>query len=70
MSRKTIAIIGYLIIGLFGAVLTVGGVLTIRKQTTPGFIMIPIGIIFLMIAVRGSKQFLQQEKRSEHDQNV
>ena len=65
MNRKIIAIIGYIIIALFGTVLLILGVATLKNQIGESLIMILIGIIFLLIGIRGPIQFLKQEKRSE-----
>ena len=68
MNRKNIAIIGYIIIALFGAVLLILGILSLNNQIGESLIMLFIGIIFLLIGVRGPIQFLRKEKQSKHDQ--
>ena len=68
MNRKIIAIIGYMIIALFGAVLLILGMLSLNNQIGESLIMLFIGIIFLLIGVRGPIQFLRKKKQSKHDQ--
>ena len=68
MTRKIIAIIGYLIFALFGAVLLILGILSLRNQIGESLIMLFSGIIFLLIGVRGPIRFLRKEKQSERDQ--
>ena len=65
MNRKIIAIIGYSIIALFGAVLLILGATTFKEQLGESVIMMFIGVIFLLIGIRGPIQFLRQEKRSD-----
>lgn len=72
MNRKIIAIIGYMIIAIFGAVLLILGAISFKNINGESLIMLLMGIIFLLIGVRGPIQFLRQEKRSEarnQDQN-
>ena len=72
MNRKVIAIIGYIFIALCGAVLLIVGALNIKEHAGSNLLMVFIGIILLMIGIRGPIQFLKKEKRSEeryHDKN-
>ena len=68
MNRKIIAIVGYMIVALFGAVLLILGAISIRNQIGESLIMLFTGIIFLLIGVRGPIQFLRKEKQSDRDQ--
>ena len=70
MNRKIIAIIGYMIIALFGAVLLILGSISFKTQIGESLIMLLMGIIFLLIGVRGPIQFLRKEKQSKSDQDL
>ena len=65
MNRKWIALIGYSLIALVGAVLMIVGILTCKTQPGSSVFMAVSGIIFLLIGIRGPIQFLKREKRSE-----
>jgi len=69
MNRKIIAIVGYMIVALFGAVLLILGVLSFQNQIGESLIMLFTGSIFLLIGVRGPIQFIRKEKQSERDQS-
>ena len=65
MHRKIIAIIGYIIIAVLGATLTVLGAVNIREQVISNLIMMILGAVLLLIGIRGPILFIQKEKRSE-----
>ena len=65
MNRKQIALIGYSLIALVGAVILIAGILSFKSQFGSSALMVIGGFIFLLIGIRGPIQFLKQEKRSE-----
>ena len=65
MHRKIIAIIGYIIIAVLGATLTVLGAVNIREQVISNLIMMILGAVLLLIGIRGPILFIKKEKRSE-----
>ena len=65
MNRKLIAIIGYSLIALVGAVILIAGILSFKSQVGSSALMVISGIIFLLIGIRGPIQFLKKEKRSK-----
>lgn len=65
MHRIIIAIIGYIIIAVLGAALIVLGAVNLKEQVISYLIMMFIGVVLLLIGIRGPIQFIQKEKRSE-----
>ena len=65
MNRKRIALVGYGLITLIGAVILIAGILSLKSQVGSSVLMTVSGIIFLLIGIRGPIQFLKQEKRSK-----
>lgn len=65
MNRKRIALVGYGLITLIGAVMLIAGILLFKSQVGSSALMVISGIIFLLIGVRGPIQFLKKEKHSE-----
>ena len=65
MHRIIIAIIGYIIIAVLGATLILLGAVNLREQAFFSIIMMFIGVVLLLIGIRGPIQFIQKEKRSE-----
>lgn len=65
MSRKIIAIIGYIVIALLGAIMIAFGAVTIGEQTISSVVIMFLGVVLMMIGIRGPIQFLKQEKQSE-----
>lgn len=65
MNRTRIALVGYGLITLIGAVILIAGIRSLKSQVGSSVLMTVSGIIFLLIGIRGPIQFLKQEKRSE-----
>lgn len=65
MHRIIIAIIGYIIIAILGATLIVLGAVNLKEQVISYLIMMFIGVVLLLIGIRGPIQFIRKEKRSE-----